>query len=171
MRKIKIISLLITLLFTGSVFAQSVDEGKRFLYYERYNSARDVLNRLVNANPNNVDAVYWLGQAYLAQDDSVSAKALYQKTLTANPNAPLMLVAIGQIALMENQANEARNRFETAISLTKGRDFNILNAIARANVEARLGRCTLCNRKNKTDTTERDKRTAEYVDQPWRCIP
>jgi tetratricopeptide (TPR) repeat protein len=87
MRKIKIISLLITLLFTGSVFAQSVDEGKRFLYYERYNSAKDVLNRMVNANPNNIDAVYWLGQTYLAQDDSISAKALYQKTLTANPNA------------------------------------------------------------------------------------
>lgn len=159
MGKIKIISLLITLLFTGSVFAQSVDEGKRFLYYERYNSARDVLNRLVNANPNNVDAVYWLGQAYLAQDDSVSAKALYQKTLTANPNAPLMLVAIGQIALMENQANEARNRFETAISLTKGRDFNILNAIARANVEARLGSAPYAIEKIKL--IPENKRTAE----------
>lgn len=139
MRKIKIISLLIALLFTGNVFAQTIEEGKRFLYYERYNSAKDVLNRLVNANPNNLDAVYWLGQTYLAQEDSVSAKALYQKTLNANPNSPLMLIAMGQIALMERQNQDARNRFETAISLTKGRDYNIINAIARANVEARNG--------------------------------
>ncbi|HUS02698.1 MAG TPA: tetratricopeptide repeat protein, partial [Chitinophagaceae bacterium] len=139
MRKIKIISLLITLLFTGNIFAQTIDEGKRFFYYERYNSAKDVFTRLVNANPNNVDAAYWLGQTYLGQEDSVSAKALYQKTLTSNPNSPLMLVAMGQIALMEGQTQEARNRFETAISLTKSKDYNIINAIARANVDARRG--------------------------------
>lgn len=140
MRKIKIISLLITLLFTGNIlFAQTVDEGKRFLYYERYNSAKDVLSKLVNANPNNVEAAYWLGQTYLGQDDSITAKALYQKTLNANPNSPLMLVAMGQIALMDHQKSDARNRFETAISLTKGKDYNVLNAIGRANVDAKEG--------------------------------
>jgi tetratricopeptide (TPR) repeat protein len=140
MRKIKIISLLITLVFTGNILlAQSIDDGKRFLYYERYNSAKDLFNKLINANPNNVDAVYWLGQTYLGEDDSVSAKALYQKTLTANPNAPLMLVGMGQIALMEHQPSDARNRFETAISLTKAKDFNVINAIARANIDAKAG--------------------------------
>lgn len=140
MRKIKFISLLLSLLISGNVlFAQSVDEGKRFLYYERYNSARDVFSRLVNANPNNIDAVYWLGQAYLGNDDIASAKALYQKTLNANPNSPLMLVAMGEIALLENNTAEARNRFETAISLTRGRDYNVLNAIGRANVDAKAG--------------------------------
>lgn len=159
MRKIKIISLLITLLFTGNLYAQSVDEGKRFLYYERYNSAKDVFNRLVNTNPNNVDAVYWLGQTYLAQDDSVSAKALYQKTLTANPNAPLMLVGMGQIALMDGQKNDARNRFETAISLSKGKDYNVINAIARANVDARNGEAPYAIEKIRT--IPENKRTAE----------
>ena len=160
MRKIKIISLLFTLLFTGNIlFAQSIDEGKRFLYYERYNSAKDVFNRLLTANPNNVDAAYWLGQTYLASDDSVSAKALYQKTLGANPNSPLMLVAMGQLALMDRQAGDARNRFETALSLTKGKDYNILNAIARANVEARYGDATYAIEKIKA--IPENKRTAE----------
>jgi tetratricopeptide (TPR) repeat protein len=160
MRKIKIISLLFSLLITGNVlFAQSIDEGKRFLYYERYNSAKDVFNRLLTANPNNVDAAYWLGQTYLASDDSVSAKALYQKTLSANPNAPLMLVAMGQMALMDRQPSDARNRFETAISLTKGKDYNILNAIARANVEGWYGDATYAIEKIKT--IPENKRTAE----------
>jgi len=140
MRKIKNISLLMTLLFMGNILiAQSVDEGKRFLYYERYNSAKDVFTKLVNANPNNIDAAYWLGQTYLGLEDSTATKALYQKTLTANPNAALMLVGMGQMALMEGNKSDARNRFETAISLTKGKDFNVINAIARANVDARNG--------------------------------
>ncbi|HUS03085.1 MAG TPA: tetratricopeptide repeat protein [Chitinophagaceae bacterium] len=160
MRKIKTISLLLTLLFTGNIlFAQSIDEGKRFLYYERYNSAKDIFNRLLTANPNNVDAAYWLGQTYLASDDSVSAKALYQKTLGTNPNAPLMLVAMGQIALMDRQSGDARNRFETAISLTKAKDYNILNAIARANVDARYGDATYAIEKIKA--IPENKRTAE----------
>lgn len=160
MRKLKIISLLITLLFTGNIlFAQTIDEGKRFLYYERYNSAKDVFSKLVNANPNNVDAAYWLGQTYLAEEDSLSAKTLYQKTLNANPNSPLMLVGMGQIALMEHQNNDARNRFETAISLTKGKNYNIINAIARANVDARSGDALYAIEKIKT--IPENKRTAE----------
>jgi tetratricopeptide (TPR) repeat protein len=160
MGKIKIMSLLVSLLFTGQILsAQSVEDGKRFLYYERYNSAKDVFNKLSTANPNNAEAAYWLGQTYLAEDDSVAAKTLYQKTLAANPNAPLMLVAMGQIALMENQKNDAKNRFETALSLTKNKDFNVVNAIARANVDARNGDAVYAIEKLKM--IPENKRTAE----------
>lgn len=160
MRKIKIISFLLSFLISANIlFAQSIDEGKRFLYYERYNSAKDVFNKLVNANPNNVDAEYWLGQTYLGEEDSISAKALYQKTLNANPNSPLMLVAMGHIALLENQNNDARNRFETAISLTKGKDYNVINAISRANVDTKAGDAVYAIGKIKT--IPENKRTAE----------
>ncbi len=160
MRKIKIISFLLSFLISANIlFAQSIDEGKRFLYYERYNSAKDVFNKLVNANPNNIDAAYWLGQTYLGEEDSISSKALYQKTLNANPNSPLMLVAMGHIALLENQNNDARNRFETAISLTKGKDYNVINAIARANVDTKAGDVVYAIGKIKT--IPENKRTAE----------
>lgn len=160
MRKIKIISFLLSFLISANIlFAQSIDEGKRFLYYERYNSAKDVFNKLVNANPNNIDAAYWLGQTYLGEEDSISAKALYQKTLNANPNSPLMLVAMGHIALLENQNNDARNRFETAISLTKGKDYNVINAISRANVDTKAGDAVYAIGKIKT--IPENKRTAE----------
>ena len=160
MRKIKIISFLLSFLISANIlFAQSIDEGKRFLYYERYNSAKDVFNKLVNANPNNIDAAYWLGQTYLGEEDSISAKALYQKTLNANPNSPLMLVAMGHIALLENQNNDAHNRFETAITLTKGKDYNVINAISRANVDTKAGDAVYAIGKIKT--IPENKRTAE----------
>lgn len=160
MRNIKIISLFVALLFTGNIlFAQTIEEGKRFLYYERYNSARDVFSKLVNANPGNADAAYWLGQTYLGQEDINGAKAIYQKALGTSPNSPLLLVAMGQIALLENQNNDARNRFETALSLSKGKDYNVINAIARANVEAKAGDAVYAIEKIKA--IPENKRTAE----------
>ena len=134
------LSLLVAIVFTGKLlFAQSVDQGKKFLYYDRKKSATETFDKLLAANPNNIDAVYWLGQTYLEMKDSIAAKNLYQKALTTNGSAPLLLVGMGQIELMEGKTNEARQRFETAINLTKGKDINVLNAVALANINARNG--------------------------------
>ncbi len=140
----KKISLLASLIILGNVlFAQSIDEGKKFLNYERYTSAQAAFQKLLTADPNNIEAAYWLGQTYLQNQDnpdSIAAKELYQKTLQAHPNEPLMLVGMGEIDLMEGRKDEARNKFETAISLTKKRDREgILLPVGRANIDARNG--------------------------------
>ncbi|MEO6636839.1 MAG: tetratricopeptide repeat protein [Ginsengibacter sp.] len=140
----KKVSLLVCFIMLVNVLlAQSIEDGKKFLNYERYTSANDAFSKLIAANPNNVEAAYWLGQTYLQNQDnpdSVAAKALYQKTLQANPNAPLMLVGMGEIDLMEGRKDEARNKFETAINATKKRDReNILLPIGRANIDANNG--------------------------------
>jgi len=69
------------------------------------------------------------------------------------------LVGMGQIALMEHQNSDARNRFETALSLSRGKDYNIINSIARANVDARGGDATYAIEKIKS--IPENKRTAE----------
>jgi hypothetical protein len=56
------------------VFAQSVDQGKKFLYYQRYKSAKDVFDKILASNPNNIDAIYWDGQTLLATKDSVARR-------------------------------------------------------------------------------------------------
>jgi tetratricopeptide (TPR) repeat protein len=43
---------------------------------------------------------------------------------------------------LENKPNDAKNHFETAISLSKGKDANVLLAIGRANVDAKAGDAT-----------------------------
>lgn len=123
----------------NALFAQSVDQGKKFFYYERYNSAKAELEKVLAANPNNIEATYWLGQTLIEMKDSVAARDLYQKALSTNGNAPLLLVGTGQIELMDGKKEEARQRFETAISLTKSKDIEIFNAIGRANTQARNG--------------------------------
>jgi tetratricopeptide (TPR) repeat protein len=133
-------SLVLSAVMCGNaLFAQSVDQGKKFFYYERYNSAKAELEKVLAANPNNIEATYWLGQTLLEMKDSVAARDLYQKALSTNGNAPLLLVGTGQVELMDGKKEEARQRFETAISLTKSKDIDIFNAIGRANVQARNG--------------------------------
>jgi tetratricopeptide (TPR) repeat protein len=121
------------------VSAQSVDQGKKFLYYQRYKSAKETFEKVLASNPNDINAVYWLGQTLLQAPadlkDSVAAKALYQKALQTNGSAPLLLAGIGNIELREGKAADARQHFETAIALSKGKDIAVLNAIGVANAD------------------------------------
>jgi tetratricopeptide (TPR) repeat protein len=124
------------------VFAQSVDQGKKFLYYQRYKSAKDVFDKILASNPNNIDAIYWDGQTLLAMKDSVAAQDLYSKALQTNGNAPLLLAGMGNVELRIGKTADARQHFETAISLSKAKDIDVLNAVAQANIDARAGDAT-----------------------------
>lgn len=140
----KKIGLFVSLILMGNIIlAQSISDGKQFLNYERYESAEGVFQKLLAAKPNDIEAAYWLGQTYLEDQDIVDttkAKALYQKMLQANPNEPLLMVGIGQVELRDGDTTDARNRFETAINLTKKKDRDaIQTAVGRANVKAKHG--------------------------------
>jgi tetratricopeptide (TPR) repeat protein len=142
MLKITITVLTAGLLGIANVKAQSIQEGINHLYAERNKSAKETFDKLVATNPNNLEAVYWLGQTYIAMEDVKSARDLYSKTLQANGNAPLLLAGMGHVNLIDGKKDEARQMFETAINLStgkKGADVSILNAIGRANVDAKEG--------------------------------
>ena len=120
-----------------SMNAQTIDQGKRFLYYERYKSAKDVFQKVLATDANNDEAAYWLGQAMILPDDRTSkdiadAKALYQSKL-ASSNSNLLVAGIGHIELIEGKIQDARNHFEAAISLSQGKSISVLNAIGFAN--------------------------------------
>ena len=117
---------LVAVVMMGSnvLIAQNVDQGKKFFYYQRYKSARETFEKVLAANPNDLAATYWLGQTLLKQKDSVAAKNLYSKLLQQNGNAPLVLAGMGQVELMEGKTNDARQRFESAISITKAKAFS-----------------------------------------------
>ena len=139
MNKIRLFLFSVAAMTSSLVMAQNVDQGKKYVYYERLKSAKDVLEKVLASNPNNIDAMYWLGQVLIDMKDTAGAKALYQRALGSNGSAPLLLAGMGQVELMEGKANDARQRFETAISLSKSRDVQVLNAIARANADTKAG--------------------------------
>jgi len=138
MKKISITFLVAGLFVVSAIQAQSIQDGVNDLYAERYKSAKATFEKLLAANPNNIDATYWLGQTHIAMEDTAGAKQVYEKALLASANAPLVIVGMGQVELMQKKVSEARQRFETAITMTKGKKGNdpvILNAVGRAITE------------------------------------
>lgn len=135
----RLFSIAAVIVLSGNLFAQTLEQGKKEFYYERYASAKKTLEAVVAANPTSVDAAYWLGQALIEGHDTVGAKSLFSKLLQQNGSAPLFLVGMGQVELMENKTADARQRFETAITLTKGKDIAVLNAVGLACAKTRAG--------------------------------
>jgi tetratricopeptide (TPR) repeat protein len=138
---------ILALLASGLVMtvtkAQTIQEGLNHLYADRFQSAIGVFQKLLAVNPNNIDATYWLGQAYFDMDDNAMAKQVYDKALQANGNAPLLLVGMGHYLLLDKKTNEVRQNFEMALTMSKdkkGKDNpDILNAIGRAHTDAKNG--------------------------------
>ena len=142
MRKTIIITLISGYMAISAVNAQSIQEGVNHLYADRFQSASATFKKLLALNPNNIEATYWLGQTYLDMDDNELARQLYENALLTSANAPLLLVGKGHVLLLENKLTEARQNFETAIAASKGKkgdDPVILNAIGRANIDAKNG--------------------------------
>jgi tetratricopeptide (TPR) repeat protein len=133
-----ILTLLTVALATSFAISQTVDDGIKFLYYQRYKSAKETLTKVVASKPKDAFSIYWLGQAYLGDDHLDSAKSLYQKALSDGVNDPWIWVGTGHVQILENNdVNSAKQKFEQAItSAPKGKkgveNADILNAIGRA---------------------------------------
>lgn len=125
--------------------AQTVQEGINHLYADRFKSAEQTFQKILATNPNALEATYWLGQTYLDKDDNEAARQLYDKALAANGNAPLTMVGKGHVLLLDKKLDDARQLFESALTVSrtkKGDDPGVLNAIGRANVDAKEGNLT-----------------------------
>ncbi|MBK9483808.1 MAG: hypothetical protein IPO01_00855 [Chitinophagaceae bacterium] len=107
MKNLKFTLILLTgLLAANFSNAQTIEDGKKFLYYEKFISAKNVFQQLVTANANNEEAIYWLGQTLIAPDedkDITGAKAVYQTALALNPNSALINAGMGHIELLEGK--------------------------------------------------------------------
>lgn len=143
MKKTLIWMLTSGLIFSAGLKAQTLQEGITHLSADRFKSAENVFQKLLQVNPNNIEATYWLGQTYLDWDENEKARDVYTKGLASSNNAPLLQVGAGHVDLLEGKTADARQKFESALSLTrnpkKGDDPQILYAIGRANVDAKQG--------------------------------
>ncbi|HLO80478.1 MAG TPA: tetratricopeptide repeat protein [Chitinophagaceae bacterium] len=135
MTKIKIGIVAVILLMSNLVFAQTLDDAKKLIDYQRYNSALEALEKMYATDQKNPEVAYWLGQAFIEAKKVDKAKDVYRKAMESNGSNPLLLVGMGHVELLEGKTNEARQRFETAISLTKAKDINVLNAVGKANAD------------------------------------
>ena len=142
MKKTTITNLIACLLIVSGLKAQSIQEGMNHLYAKRHKSATELFQKMLAANPNNIDAIYWLGQSYLNMDDNDAARLLYDKALASNGSAPLLLVGKGHVDLLDKKNNDSRQSFEAALTASrnkKGDDPKVATAIGRAIVDSKTG--------------------------------
>lgn len=134
-------SLIVALLCAASsgVMAQSVEDGLKDLYYQKYQSARQNLEKAIAAKPTDDKAYYYLGIAQLGEDDVAGAAATFQKGLQAVPTSALLQAGMGRIDLLKGNAAAAKTKFDGASTATQGRDGDVARAIADANSEIKGG--------------------------------
>ncbi|MBK6937972.1 MAG: hypothetical protein IPH18_14640 [Chitinophagaceae bacterium] len=141
-----IIFLAFAALITEGLKAQTIHEGYYHILAQRFQSAIGVFEKMIAQNPNNTEAIYWLGHTYHHMDEdgnyNTKARLLYQKALETNGSSPFILVGLGHADLLDNKTNDARQKFEAALMASrgkKGNDPTILSLIGQANVEAKAG--------------------------------
>lgn len=122
-----------------SLAAQNVQDATQLIYHERYQSAKAVLHKVLQADPNNAEAWYQLSQAYLPLKET---KQLGDSLKLATPevkNKAHYKVAYGQLLLAQNNADSARWYFEQAIGDDRKKDPAILLAVANAQISEKNG--------------------------------
>lgn len=126
--------------------AQSIDEAKKDIYYQRYQSAADVLNKLLTADANNLDARYWLGEVYFQQENNEAAKKVLSegyeyatKNNVSKKDNPLIYIGWAHLLINEGKTDEAKALLEDVLSESKYKNAEALLRAARANIDSEKG--------------------------------
>ena len=171
MKKTTISLLTACLLLVTGVKAQTLQEGINHLYAKRYINATGVFDKLLAVNPNSIEAIYWKGQTILENDEIkgariTEARSLYEKALQATNGAPLIHVGLGHVDLLSDKADDARQHFETALTMTRGKkgdDPVIETAIGRAITDAKGADYNYAVRLLEDATTKDPKNTEAWL--------
>ncbi|ULQ55640.1 tetratricopeptide repeat protein [Flavihumibacter rivuli] len=119
--------------------AQSIDEAKQLIYYDRLESAENILQKIRESGEEK-DVLYWLSEVYFEKDSISKAKELLLQPSDAGMlNTPLNKVALGKLLLQEGKVDEAKGLFEEALKDSRHKDAEVVKAIMEAQVETRSG--------------------------------
>jgi predicted Zn-dependent protease len=113
-------------------FAQDINQAKKAVDAEQYEKAKSILKSILKANPTDGRANFILGNVYLIQTVTDSAKISFQKGLSGNVGVRLNYVGLGTIDLDSGNSTAAEANFALALKDTKKKDIEELVAIGRA---------------------------------------
>jgi tetratricopeptide (TPR) repeat protein len=137
MKRITLLSSIISTAF--ALNAQSVDDGVQQMYYQRYQSAENTFHRILQQDPNNASAWYYLEKDYLLENKLDKASDSIQLAPANVKDDPWYKVAYGTVLLQEGKKDEASNYFNDAIKDTREKDAGILSSVADANIHSKTG--------------------------------
>ena len=113
-------------------FAQDVNQARKAVDAEQYEKAKSILKSIIKVNPIDGRANFILGNVYLIQTVTDSAKISFQRGLAGTDGARLNYVGLGTIDLDNGNTTAAEANFALALKDTKKKDIEELVAIGRA---------------------------------------
>lgn len=137
--KINIISMnkfkIFSVAFVASVSfsnAQDISQAKKAIDAEQYENAKSMLKSILKTTPANGRANFLLGNIYLIQTVTDSAKIAFDKGLTGTDGGRLNNIGLGVLNLDNGKTVEAEANFASALKDTRKKDVEELIAIGRA---------------------------------------
>lgn len=131
MNKVKLLSIAFLAVITTSQ-AQDLNQAKKAIDAEQFESAKTILKSIIGAKPTNGAAAFYLGNVYLLQNNADSAKISYQKGLAGSEGARLNNIGLGLIDLDNGDAAAAEEKFALATKDLKKKDIEEYIFIGRA---------------------------------------
>lgn len=116
--------------------AQTLNEGVKLIDAMRYDQAREMLNKLLTAEPGNTDIYYYLGDISRKVDDAGAARTYFNAGLEKSKDHALCTVGLGQLLLDENKAEEAKLMFTKALVTSKRKNARVLLYIGESLTQA-----------------------------------
>ena len=114
MKKITVSLILSSVLWVGSVAAQTLADGQKFSRNEEFEKAEQVYSSLIAKKPKVGDNYYWAALNFLAKGDSLSALNMFNQGLAIAPTFPLNLVGKGHMELRKHNVQGAEAFFAGA---------------------------------------------------------
>ena len=124
------------LAFAFTAQAQDINQAKKAIDAEQFESAKTILKSIIKAKPSNGTAYFTLGNVYLTQSVADSAKIYFQQGLNASDGAKLNYIGLGQMDLDKNDVTGAQAKFALASKDMKKKDVQEFVYIARAYMNA-----------------------------------
>ncbi|CAM2935069.1 Tetratricopeptide repeat-containing protein [Flavobacterium succinicans] len=120
--------------FTASalVSAQDIEQAKKAIDAEQFEKAKVMLKNVLQAKPSNGSASFLLGNVYLYQKETDSAKIFFQKGIAGSDGAKLNYIGLGQMDLDAKDVTAAQANFDVAIKDAKRKDATVPTFVARA---------------------------------------
>ena len=131
--KLKIFASLLLVGASLSAFAQGYKDGIEYFKVDKFDNAKELLNRnLNNSSTVKWEAYYYLGQLALNEGNLAEAKANFEKGAAANPADPYNQIGLATITLKNGDKKGAEEAFKAAVKLAPKKDPKVQVAIARA---------------------------------------
>ena len=150
--------------FEAYSFAAS-EERKKMLG----GKARELYDKVLSANPNNLDAKTNLGMAYMSSDNPVKGITLMREVLAQDPKNEKVLYNLGVLAIQSNQLDKAAERFAQLVKVNPNNvegQFYLGVALARTQRPAEAKAAFL-----KAKSLSQDPALATSVNQELAKLP